>query len=123
MATETKFQRLGTFHKKYKSTYAERKLDTLLKEYKDGFFIKKFQREWVFNKMRLDFFFHEVRIGIEIDGHYHDKPEQIKKDKQKESMCKNNDISLLRFSNGEIHRHPEIVLDKIYAEFNRKERR
>ena len=55
MPRRTKYQRLGEIRKK-SSTYAEKKLETCLINFKDSFFRNKFEREWVFKKMRLDFF-------------------------------------------------------------------
>ena len=56
-----------------------------------------FSKNWI-----LDFFFHHVRLGIEIDGSYHNREDQKEKDILKNEACKTYDITLLRLTNKEV---------------------
>jgi very-short-patch-repair endonuclease len=53
-------------------TPAERELERILNSLNGGVLRGRFFREWAFaDKWILDFFFHEVRLGIEVDGSVH----------------------------------------------------
>ena len=116
MKKRTKYQRLGNLRRK-KATYAEKKLEENLLIFNNNFFKNKFQREWVFKRMRLDFFFHEVRLGIEVDGPYHNSKEQKNIDSRKENECKKNGICLVRVKNEEIYQNIDKVILKIYNRY------
>ena len=60
------------------------------------------------------FFFYETRLAVEVDGPYHQNNDQKIKDKQKYLLCRKNNITLIRFTNGEIYREIDEVLRKIY---------
>ena len=108
---QTKFQALRKFHYLYKSTYTEKLLEKLLNE--SEILKDKFQREWVFNKFRFDFFLYEPRLAIEVDGGYHESPEQQKKDLEKYKEAKKQNIFLLRYTNSQIQKEREKVLNEI----------
>lgn len=70
-------------------------------------FRKKFSRESVYQRLKLEFnkpfkdyiydlFSREYQIAIEVDGSYHDRPEQILKDKKKDSATNKNGIVIYR---------------------------
>lgn len=50
----------------------------------------------------IDFYLPKEKKFIEIDGGYHDKPEQIKKDKKKENILKATGRKLIRYTNEEV---------------------
>lgn len=104
----SKGQRLAELRRKT-HTPAELKLHKNLKKYFKGHFV----REWVIGRYRLDFFFQEPRIGIEVDGSYHFSDEQQKRDNQKDSFCRKNDIKIIRFHNDEIINNVDKVIEKI----------
>ena len=62
----------------------------------------KFEREWVFKKWILDFYFRENRLGIEIDGSSHDSPKQLRRDALKTRDCQRAGITIFRFRNAEV---------------------
>ena len=56
-------------------TPAERELENILNALNDGALRGRFFREWTFaDRWILDFFFHEIRLGIEVDGSIHSLP-------------------------------------------------
>ena len=67
----------------------------------DGF---KFRRQHPIGIHILDFYCHQKKLGIEIDGGYHETEEQIKLDDNR------TDILLIRFKNKEIINEIETVL-------------
>jgi len=54
-----------------------------------------------------------VRLGIEIDGAIHRTPDQIKRDRQKESDCARFDITLIRVTNSEVFGNRERLTTKL----------
>jgi len=68
----------------------------------------------------VDFAMLEVKLVIEVDGEYHDKPDQKIYDEARENFLKEFDLSLLRFSNKEVVSNIEFVLDKIKAEIRKR---
>ena len=88
-------------------------LENALNTVRDGELRGQFVREWPIGRWRLDFFFPMARLGVEVDGPYHEKEEQRERDRQKMFFLKQNDIYLLRFTNGEINRASDVVATKI----------
>lgn len=52
----------------------------------------------------IDFYLPNEKTYIEIDGGYHNKPEQIKRDKKKENILKATGRQLIRYTNDEVRR-------------------
>ena len=61
----------------------------------------------------LDFYCHEIKLGIEVDGGIHNNPDQNKYDKQRTEFIEELGIKVLRFTNEEIENDIERVLAKI----------
>jgi len=95
-------------------TAAEKEFYSFLQNVNGGVLRGKFTQQHVFsNKWILDFFFHEIRLGIEIDGGIHNTPDQKKKDKQKDNDSRNYAITLVRFTNAEVFGDKELLLRKL----------
>ena len=62
----------------------------------------KFRRQHPIAECIADFYCHELRLIIEIDGDIHAEPEVAVKD-----------ICFLRFTNNEVEKHMQIVISKI----------
>ncbi len=89
--------------RKWRRTSAERKFEQMLRQIGNGFLIGKFKSEWaICGKWILDFYFPEYRLAVEIDGEYHDEPEQKERDKAKSIDCEKLEITLLRLTNHEV---------------------
>ena len=79
----------------------------MLRRVANGVLIGKFRTEWaICGKWILDFYFPEYRLAIEIDGGYHDEPEQKEKDKAKSADCEKLEITLFRLTNHEVLNQP-----------------
>ena len=80
-------------------TEPEKKLWNFLRLKLNGF---KFRRQHPFGQYILDFYCHRAKLAIEIDGKYHESPEQKKLDKTRTSEIENSGIKELRFTNEEV---------------------
>lgn len=107
----SKIQRLADLRRK-KATKAEAALELALTASKlKGLF----QREWPIAGYRVDFFFHEARLAVEVDGKYHFEDEQIQRDRKKDLFLKKHSIYVLRFTNEAVLEKIETVITKIMA--------
>ena len=92
-------------------TEAEDKLWQVLKGKKLGG--NKFRRQHPLGQYILDFYCHNQKIAIEIDGEYHNDATQIELDYFRTERIENIDISILRFSNFQVMHKLEFVLEQI----------
>ena len=72
-----------------------------------------FHRQKPIDNYILDFFCHELMLGIEIDGYSHDFLEVFEKDLQKTKRMNELNISVLRFSDYQVLKEMENVLRAI----------
>ena len=94
-------------------TEAEKKLWSLLRNRQlRG---KKFRRQHPIANYILDFYCHECKLGIELDGNVHSTNEAKKYDRSRTALLKVTGITILRFWNGEILNYTSTVLQKILA--------
>lgn len=105
----------GTFIKaqilRENMTEAEKKLwDKLSKNKLKGY---KFRRQHPILYYIADFYCHEVRLIIEIDGGYHNTEEQDTKDKERTEDLKSNGLTVIRFKNESILNKIEDVIKQI----------
>ena len=95
-------------------TRAERALAAILAELNEGALDGRFRREWVCSDhWILDFYFPEVRLGIEVDGGYHRSTGQRRRDLLKASQLESAGITLLRLTNEEVLGDRKRLLDKL----------
>ena len=72
-----------------------------------------FHRQKPIDQYILDFFCHELMLGIEVDGYYHQLEDVQKKDFIKENRMNVLGIHILRFSDEEVMNDTENVLREI----------
>ncbi len=96
-------------------TEAEKILWDKLKNNPWGF---KFRRQHPLHIFIVDFYCHLLKLVIEIDGHYHNFPPQIIKDKERNELLTFQDLTIIRFSNFEVKNKIEVVLQKIEEKCN-----
>jgi len=78
-----------------------------------------FHRQKPIDNYILDFFCHELMLGIEIDGYSHDFIEVFERDTKKNQAMKRLGIQVLRFSDYQVLKEMENVLRAIeYYIFN-----
>src|ERR1700712_2511410 len=71
----------------------------------------KFRRQHPLGIYIADFYCHQHKLIIEIDGSIHNLPEIIKNDLERQISLENDGMKFLRFKNDEIFNHLEKVLD------------
>ena len=94
-------------------TEAEQKLWNLLRnrQLKE----KKFRRQHAIDQYILDFYCHECKLAIELDGNHHSEKEVQEYDRARTVLLNQYGISVLRFWNYEVISEVEKVLEKIAA--------
>ena len=75
----------------------------------------KFRRQHIIDDYIVDFVALQERLIIEIDGGYHNTPEQQIKDQDRTAHLEALGYHLLRFTNEEVISQPNIVISKIKA--------
>jgi len=61
----------------------------------------------------LDFYCHEVRLAIEVDGGYHNKKDVYLADQDRTQRLNTMGIRVIRFTNEEVLDNAEMVLEEI----------
>jgi very-short-patch-repair endonuclease len=73
----------------------------------------RFRSQHPINIFIADFYCHEARLVVEIDGEIHD--DQIEYDDGREAEIEKYDIKVIRFSNNEVINNIDSVVNKIKA--------
>ena len=73
----------------------------------------KFRRQHPIAGYILDFYCHELRLSLEIDGGYHIQKEQKEKDNERTKYLENLGISEIRFTNEQVLNNYENVIENI----------
>ena len=93
---------LAARERREQPTRAERELGAILSGLNEGALEGRFRREWVCGEWIVDFYFPEVRLGIEVDGGYHRSTLQHGRDLVKTSGLEDAGVTLLRLTNAEV---------------------
>ena len=94
------------------ATDAEKLLWQLLRNRQlDGW---KFRRQHPIGKYILDFYCHEARLAIELDGSQHAETEQAEYDRQRTESLEAEGIRVLRFWNNEVLKETQAVVQEIW---------
>jgi len=80
----------------------------------------KFKRQHPLEYYVADFYCHEAHLVIEVDGPYHDRPEQTGHDENRTAELDRFDIRVIRVTNDEIRHHLGSVLQKIRQEIEER---
>ena len=73
----------------------------------------KFRRQHPISNYIADFYCHNVKLVIELDGGYHENKEVKIYDEARENDIKQYGITVLRFKNEEVFNNTDAVLSKI----------
>jgi len=73
----------------------------------------KFRRQHAISRYVLDFYCHQARLGIELDGKYHEDKAQQLYDKDRTKNLEVYNIEIIRFTNEEVINELQNVLLKI----------
>ncbi len=71
----------------------------------------KFRRQHEINGFIIDFYCHELRVAIEIDGKIHEGQKDY--DQLRQEMIENENITFIRITNEDIMKDINILLEKI----------
>ena len=74
----------------------------------------KFRRQHQFGRYILDFYSHEAKLVLELDGDGHAQPEQRARDAERTALLEAHGLTVLRFSNREVLQETEAVLTRIW---------
>ena len=72
-----------------------------------------FNRQKPLNNYIVDFYCRDLNLVIEIDGKYHNEPEQIVKDEERQKLLTEMNINFLRFTEMEVRKNIERTLEAI----------
>ena len=73
----------------------------------------RFRRQHPIANYIVDFYCHSYKLVIEVDGDYHTSEDQMKHDKKRDLTLKNLGLSILRFTNQDVHQNIDQVITKI----------
>jgi very-short-patch-repair endonuclease len=100
---------------RHRSTEAEQKLWGLLRNRKlQG---KKFRRQHAIANYVVDFYCHECKLAIELDGNFHNEVEAREYDNPRTTLLNEIGVTVLRFWNEEVLNDSSGVLQKISDHF------
>jgi len=81
----------------------------------------KFRRQQGIGQYVVDFYCPSKKVVIEIDGATHWTEEELRKDRKRQDTIEALGIRVLRFTNDDVYKNKEGVLDAILAVLDGKE--
>lgn len=93
-----------------RETKTEKILWNILSNKKLGF---KFRRQHPINQFIADFYCHELKLVIEVDGEYHLQRDAIEYDEMRTSLFNDFGIQVIRFTNREILENSDEILSSL----------
>ena len=94
-------------------TDAEKILWSFLRDNQLG---AKFRRQFPIGKYVLDFYTHEAKLNIEVDGAQHYSDEGTRNDEERDSDLEQQGIKVLRYSHPEVMEQTDALADDILVE-------
>ncbi|UPT66621.1 MAG: endonuclease domain-containing protein [Sphingobacteriales bacterium JAD_PAG50586_3] len=82
----------------------------------------KFRRQHVISLYIADFYCHESKLAIELDGGYHNTKDRIELDKLRTEVLNDFGITVLRFTNIEVLDNLDFVIETIKTHLTPLER-
>lgn len=77
----------------------------------------KFRRQHPLGIYIVDFFCYKLKLVIEVDGSVHTKEDIKINDEKRQRLIESEGLKVLRFTNDEVTKHPEMVIKKIQTIF------
>ena len=74
----------------------------------------RFRRQYVIGNYIVDFYCHQARLVIELDGSQHYTPEEMEYDKKRTAYLESQGLKVIRFSNLDVMRRFRDVCEAIY---------
>ena len=79
---------------------------------------KRFRRQHPIDKFIVDFYCHECKLIIEVDGGIHNLPEQKEYDEGRTYKLKQFGLKIIRFTNDQVKYHLTETLEEIKKNLN-----
>ena len=76
--------------------------------------VPRFRRQYVIGNYIVDFYCHQARLVVELDGSQHYSPEETEYDKKRTAYLETQGLKVVRFSNLDILRNFQDVCEAIY---------
>lgn len=76
----------------------------------------RFRRQYIIGNYIVDFYCHQAKLVVELDGSQHYDPEEQKKDAERTRYLKSQGLKVLRFSNLDVTRRFRSVCEAIDME-------
>lgn len=73
----------------------------------------RFRRQYIIGNYIADFYCHQARLVVELDGSQHCTPEEIEYDQQRTQYLQSQGLHVLRFSNLDVLRQFDAVCEVI----------
>ncbi len=73
----------------------------------------KFRRQHPIGRYVVDFYCHDAKLVVEVDGNIHSVPDQMEYDRIRESELTALDLSIIRFRNERVMNETANVLEEI----------
>ena len=73
----------------------------------------RFRRQYVIGNYIADFYCHQAKLVVELDGSQHYTPEEMEYDQARTAYLQSQGLQVLRFSNLEVMRKFQNVCEKI----------
>ena len=80
----------------------------------------RFHRQYVIDRYIVDFYCHQAKLVIELDGSQHYEPEKQRSDDHRTHVLQKLGLTVLRFSNSDINRQFAEVCEAIDLQVKRK---
>ena len=100
-----------------KETLAEKKLWSRISRKKLG---ARFRRQHPLFKFVVDFYSHEIRLAIEVDGGIHQGSEAISYDEMRTTLINEFGIEVIRFTNEEVFNEIDEVIAQLQQIINER---
>jgi very-short-patch-repair endonuclease len=80
----------------------------------------RFRRQHPFEGYFLDFYCHEARLAVEVDGGQHYEAGHARRDAQRTRVLARGGLHVLRFTNLEVIEELDSVLESVWFELRRR---
>jgi very-short-patch-repair endonuclease len=97
------------------ATPAEDALDAFLSQLAGGSLKGAYRREWPIGDWRVDFYFPDAQLAIEVDGGYHRAQSRWRMDQWKAHDLASRGITLLRLANAEVFGDRQRLVERLRA--------
>ena len=113
MTRPDKITQLRALSLRKKETFTEKRLWRMLRN--RNYNNLKFRRQHPIPPYIADFYCHELKLVIELDGISHDDSEQIKYDRRRDEFMRNKGLTIIRITDAEFIEKPGTLFDEIDA--------